>query len=229
MDARSPQSTSSSIFSSSPTTDKATKAIASSTPTDDYPSDDDDSAQKKLTDRIKQLRIDPVQHRFFGKSSGVTLIQTAMDLKKEITGNDRNPKAPPPSSRRQEFGDVLPVCLLVLFISQSVDKFLGSGSAQTCHSQPTLIQTEISSRPSSICISTKSMSSSLCSTDPHSKGQLRTICTCMTRLSERPSSWRVLSALNTPMTHAFCLEARIRRIPVAGSGLNKYKSSESRC
>ena len=100
MDARSPQSISSSIFSSSPTTDKATKAIASSTPTDDYPSDDNDSAQKKLTDRIKQLRINPIQHRFFGKSSGVTLIQTAMDLKKEITGNDCNPKAPPPSSRR---------------------------------------------------------------------------------------------------------------------------------
>jgi hypothetical protein len=31
------------------------------------------------------------------------------------------------------------------------------------------------------------------------------------------------------MTHALCLKARIHCVPVAGSGLNKYKSSESRC
>jgi hypothetical protein len=73
---------------------------------DGYPSDDDDLAPRKLTDRIKQLSIDPVQQRFFGKSSGATLIQTAMDLKKEITGSDHSINT---NIRRSEFWDVRPV------------------------------------------------------------------------------------------------------------------------
>jgi hypothetical protein len=103
---------SSSVISSTFASDFATKAIrgVGSSPLDDYPSDDDDLEQKKLTDRIKHLAIDPMHHRFFGKSSGVTLIQTAMDLKKEVTGSDYNTKLiQPPSSKRAEFWDVRPV------------------------------------------------------------------------------------------------------------------------
>jgi hypothetical protein len=99
--------------------DMATNAIrhvGSSSPADDYSSDEDDLAQKKLTDRIKQLAIDPAQQRFFGKSSGVTLIRTAIDLKKEITGNDHNVKIPHLASKRPEFWNLRSVSL-IFFLS----------------------------------------------------------------------------------------------------------------
>ncbi|EIW84598.1 hypothetical protein CONPUDRAFT_142812 [Coniophora puteana RWD-64-598 SS2] len=46
-----------------------------------------DMLDLKLTESIRKMAIDPTRHRFFGKSSGLKLIQQALDLKKEHTGD----------------------------------------------------------------------------------------------------------------------------------------------
>ena len=45
---------------------------------------DDEFATISVTDELRRLSIDRGNTRFFGKSSGVVLIQTAMDMKKEF-------------------------------------------------------------------------------------------------------------------------------------------------
>ena len=51
---------------------------------DDLHSSDDEYATIRMTDELRRLSIDRGNTRFFGKSSGVVLIQTAMDMKKEF-------------------------------------------------------------------------------------------------------------------------------------------------
>ena len=51
---------------------------------DDLHSSDDEFATISVTDELRRLSIDRGNTRFFGKSSGVVLIQTAMDMKKEF-------------------------------------------------------------------------------------------------------------------------------------------------
>ncbi|KAA1476284.1 hypothetical protein DENSPDRAFT_806964 [Dentipellis sp. KUC8613] len=52
------------------------------------PSDDEYAQTQLLQERMRQLHINPMHNRFFGKSSGVRLVQTAMDLKSEYSGVD---------------------------------------------------------------------------------------------------------------------------------------------
>jgi hypothetical protein len=51
---------------------------------EDLHSSDDEFATISVTDELRRLSIDRGNTRFFGKSSGVVLIQTAMDMKKEF-------------------------------------------------------------------------------------------------------------------------------------------------
>jgi hypothetical protein len=51
--------------------------------------DDDDDAHIILADNLKQLSLEPKEYRFFGKSSGAMLIQTAIELKNEYTGRGK--------------------------------------------------------------------------------------------------------------------------------------------
>lgn len=51
---------------------------------------DEDNAHLILADNLKSLSIDAVDYRFFGKSSGAMLIQTAIELKNEYTGSDHD-------------------------------------------------------------------------------------------------------------------------------------------
>lgn len=51
-------------------------------------SDDDDIVSVRLADHMQNMSINPNLSRFFGKSSGVTLVQKAIDLKKEYTGDE---------------------------------------------------------------------------------------------------------------------------------------------
>lgn len=72
----------------------ATSATYSSanTPLEDLvPSDDEDIVTLRLSERFKSMNISHGQARFFGKSSGVMLIQKAIDLKKEVTGSEGLP------------------------------------------------------------------------------------------------------------------------------------------
>ncbi|KAG6370771.1 hypothetical protein JVT61DRAFT_10973 [Boletus reticuloceps] len=52
------------------------------------PSDDEEIVTLRLSERLQSMHLNPWQSRFFGKSSGVMLIQKAIDLKKEVTGSE---------------------------------------------------------------------------------------------------------------------------------------------
>jgi len=71
---------------------------------------DDDFAHVTLADNLKRLSLDPHQYRFFGKSSGAMLIQTAIDLKNEYAaGSDVDIKRPILGAKRPEFWTIRPV------------------------------------------------------------------------------------------------------------------------
>ncbi|KAK7024381.1 Gypsy retrotransposon integrase-like protein 1 [Paramarasmius palmivorus] len=61
-----------------------------------------------LSDSIRRLAINPEQSRFFGKSSGIMLIRTAMDLKNEYTGMEIDLSPAKVSQRRPEFWQARP-------------------------------------------------------------------------------------------------------------------------
>jgi hypothetical protein len=64
---------------------------------------DDDFACLRLEGSMKQLYIDSIQHRFFGKSSGAMLVQAAIDLKHEFTGQSEGSAPGLLGARRPEF------------------------------------------------------------------------------------------------------------------------------
>ncbi|KAL5525563.1 hypothetical protein ACEPAG_6899 [Sanghuangporus baumii] len=63
---------------------------------------DDEIGHTSITEGIKRLSMDPLDRRFHGKSSGVMLVQTALNLKREFAGLDSTNNLLP-TSRRQEF------------------------------------------------------------------------------------------------------------------------------
>jgi hypothetical protein len=71
--------------------------------------DEDDIKHLKLADHMMSLHIDPTENRFFGKSSGVMLIQTAIDLKHEYIGQPDRSKEGILGARRPEFWTIRPV------------------------------------------------------------------------------------------------------------------------
>ncbi|KAA1476286.1 hypothetical protein DENSPDRAFT_806972 [Dentipellis sp. KUC8613] len=80
---------------------------AQSSPTDGPPdeldpSDDEYTQDLLLQERIRSIQIDPMHKRFVGKSSGVRLVRTAMDLKSQYSGADRKVDARN-MVRRQQF------------------------------------------------------------------------------------------------------------------------------
>lgn len=89
----------------------ATSAIrrVGSNDTQDDLFSDDDSAHLILADNLKRLSIDPADYRFFGKSSGAMLIQTAIELKNEYTGSDHDLRRGVLGSKRPEFWTIRPV------------------------------------------------------------------------------------------------------------------------
>lgn len=61
------------------------------TPIEDLvPSDDEDIVTLHLSEQFKTMNLARRGTRFFGKSSGVMLIQKAIDLKKEVTGSEES-------------------------------------------------------------------------------------------------------------------------------------------
>jgi hypothetical protein len=55
-------------------------------------SDDEDDINNILADSLKRMQLEPPEYRFLGKSSGLMLIRTALDLKNSHTA----PGQPPP-------------------------------------------------------------------------------------------------------------------------------------
>ncbi|THH16874.1 hypothetical protein EW146_g3841 [Bondarzewia mesenterica] len=73
------------------------------------PSDDEYGQTKLLQEHLKELSINPLQNRFFGKSSGVRLVKTALDLKSEYSGKELEKDAfNCLGSRRPEFWNLHP-------------------------------------------------------------------------------------------------------------------------
>ncbi|KAI0930965.1 hypothetical protein AcV7_005003 [Taiwanofungus camphoratus] len=62
------------------------------------PSDDERSVQNTLVQNLKQMRLDPGRLRFFGKSSNITFLQTAIDLKREYSGAHYTSNVPHPNT-----------------------------------------------------------------------------------------------------------------------------------
>ena len=82
----------------------------SDTTRSDPPNDDDPSLL--LADNLKQLAITPNDLRFFGKSSGRMLVQTAMELRNDYAGGEgkfEGQVEPAVKAKRTEFWDVKPV------------------------------------------------------------------------------------------------------------------------
>ena len=57
-------------------------------PLEDLAPSDDEDITLRLSESLKTIDLNGWSTRFFGKSSGVMLVQKAMDLKKEITGSE---------------------------------------------------------------------------------------------------------------------------------------------
>lgn len=77
--------------------------------TDGHIRDDDDFEHLALAESIKRLEVDFARDRFIGKSSGLMLVQNAIDLKNELTGNQGPPNFLGTSTKRVEFWTVRPV------------------------------------------------------------------------------------------------------------------------
>lgn len=86
--------------------DIAASAISKvNNPDDPRDDQDDDVVNAVLLDNLKRLEIGNPDSRFFGKSSGAMLVQTAMELKSEYTGSDYVQPAPSMNleNKRPEF------------------------------------------------------------------------------------------------------------------------------
>ncbi|KAF9010740.1 fungal-specific transcription factor domain-containing protein [Cyathus striatus] len=79
------------------------------------PRNDDDDEFELLASRMLKLQLNPPKNRFFGKSSGLQLVQTALDLRDEyisgktkVGGEDEkgDPSRPPWGAKRREFWEV---------------------------------------------------------------------------------------------------------------------------
>ncbi|KAH7926384.1 hypothetical protein BV22DRAFT_1063146 [Leucogyrophana mollusca] len=82
---------------------------ASTTPTEDVvPSDDEEMITVRLTESLQNMNLSPMQMRFFGKSSGIMLIQKAIDLKKEYTGDEDIRRQDILRARRPEYENCFP-------------------------------------------------------------------------------------------------------------------------
>ena len=112
MGSEQPQSTAASAESNTPNGEE------------DLHSSDDEFATISITDELRRLSIDRGNTRFFGKSSGVVLIQTAMDMKKEFNNppgadlsNQAEGSSQPASdhlrARRPEFWHFEPVSVFL--------------------------------------------------------------------------------------------------------------------
>lgn len=86
-----------------------TMATPASIDPDDLVPSDDEIGHATLTEGLKRLALQPHDRRFHGKSSGVTLVQAAMNLKREFSGNDQPRDLLVPPNRRTQFWSPHPV------------------------------------------------------------------------------------------------------------------------
>ncbi|KZT23297.1 hypothetical protein NEOLEDRAFT_1180171 [Neolentinus lepideus HHB14362 ss-1] len=103
---------------------------------------DDEYLHTTLTENLRKLTVDPNHHRFFGKSSGIMFIQTAIDLKNEYAG-DEKPRIIDESylgSKRPEFWSANPVS--VSSLSAHNPGYVPSSNNHCSHPSDTRLQWE---------------------------------------------------------------------------------------
>lgn len=92
----------------------------------------DDPESAFLADNLHNLSLGPGDNRFFGKSSGAMLIKTALELKREYMGTERNPPV-------TEFPHLRPVSGIFLTLTSNnslhYSKWTTSSSGQFIHPQ----------------------------------------------------------------------------------------------
>lgn len=77
-------------------------------------SDEDDMVSVRLAGDMQNMSLNPMTSRFIGKSSGIMLVQKAIDLKKEYTGDDEiHQRDDILQPKRPEFRGCFPVRLFV--------------------------------------------------------------------------------------------------------------------
>lgn len=86
-------------------------------------SDDDEMVSVRLADHMQNMSINPMLSRFFGKSSGIMLVQKAIDLKKEYTGDDEIHRHDILQPKRPEFHGCFPWELAAKDIVEPVYNF----------------------------------------------------------------------------------------------------------
>jgi len=100
-----------------PIVDLATSVLRRYGTTDNRNDDhSDDDAHLLIAENLKQLSLEPKEYRFFGKSSGAMLIQTAIELKNEYAGKVPDTKRLL-GLKRKEFWTSHPVRVDTPFIS----------------------------------------------------------------------------------------------------------------
>jgi hypothetical protein len=76
---------------------------------DSLPRNDDDAASETLSGTLRRLTLNAPQQRYFGRSSGFMLVQTVLDLKDDLSGNQNDSKQQIWASKRPEFWTFSPV------------------------------------------------------------------------------------------------------------------------
>ena len=89
--------------------------VPASVDPDELVPSDDELGHTTLTEGLKRLAVEPLDRRFHGKSSGVMLVQAAMNLKKVVMGADQPDHLLVPPTRRMEFWLPRPVSCVISF------------------------------------------------------------------------------------------------------------------
>lgn len=116
-------------------------------------SDDDEIVSVRLADHMQNMSINPNLSRFFGKSSGVNLVQKAIDLKKEYTGDEDIQPDFRHHKGRPEFRGTFPVRIVLPFVSRVDISSSGSWPQRILLSRSISFLRRILLPPSSIYIS----------------------------------------------------------------------------
>lgn len=99
-------------------------------------SDDDEIVSVRLADHMQNMSINPNLSRFFGKSSGVMLVQKAIDLKKEYIGDEDIQPDLRQHKGRPEFRGTFPVRMVITFVSKFDMSSSGSWPRRMMLSRP---------------------------------------------------------------------------------------------
>jgi hypothetical protein len=186
-------------------------------------SEDDDVG---LSEHLKQLILDSSRNRFFGPSSSIMLLRTAVEAKMEANPGRHGSSGPESATnRRPEFWSIHPVRLVPIAPNNTHPFHSGSLHHRTprCSSFRNTIYCFISLT----CISQTSTSTFHYYIAPLLRSLLLKVYTSKTTSSEPQFLHCVLLHLDTQTTRESFSTIPIRYTVRAGNGFGKYNSSDN--